>query len=153
MAGQNRCRMHGGSAPQTRRRAEQRVVEMQAMKEVAKYGFAPVDSPIDELARLAGEAVEMRAFLLRRITSGEVSGAETGAYERWLDRCTTILSSMARLNIEERRFQLSQRQAAIVVAAMTRFVELLGQDPSDPGIRQTIVLALTEARDVDKALK
>lgn len=116
------------------------------MQEIEKHGFAPVDNPVRELAKLAGEALAMKNFVMRSATSAEIAGPEARAYERWLDRLDRMLTSMARLNIEDRARQLAERDARILIAAMTILVTELGHDVSDTATRELIARAFQEAQ-------
>jgi hypothetical protein len=86
-------------------------------------------------------------LLLRRVTSDSVSGGEALAFERWLARCERILSSLSRLNLEERVIALNERDAAIIVEAMSLFAIVFGFDIADTLVRAAVINALTTSRE------
>jgi hypothetical protein len=131
MAGQWVCRMHGGSAPQVRAKAEERQVEARADAEIRALwpGLAEataITDPIDLLARTAGaleqmaETVGARVNELKGIAGGEhlqLLRGEVVLLDRILDKLLKAGEGMARLGIAERQIQLDQQLAELVVGA------------------------------------
>jgi len=64
MAGQDRCRMNGGSSPQAKRRATKRVaareVEADLSAVLAHEGLSAVGDPFEELGRFASESIAFK---------------------------------------------------------------------------------------------
>ncbi|WP_327066887.1 hypothetical protein [Kitasatospora sp. NBC_01302] len=97
---------------------------------LAELDVAPVDDPLTALMQLAGQVLawqEATADLVNRLgdqvryegmAGGEQLRAEVQLYERSMDRAEKVLSSIARLNIEERLAQISEAQADRVLAAI-----------------------------------
>jgi hypothetical protein len=137
------CRSHGGSAPQVRAAAAERVVEQQVRRSLARLDVPAIEDPFTELGKLAGQVVSWKdqlAALVNRLVEDapcEACGAEggrlryesfaTGAeqlrsevslFERAMDRCASVLGLMAKLNIDERMARISERQAAAVIRAI-----------------------------------
>lgn len=124
------CYYHGGRAPQVRAKAAERVVEEEVRQTLASLNVNPIDDPLTEMSRLAGQVVAFKdaiAVMVNnledRIRYEDVKGSEqlrseVAVWERALDRCNTVLSSMARLKIDERLAAISEKQAAIVIAAI-----------------------------------
>src|SRR5689334_2685358 len=65
------CRSHGGSAPQVRAKAAERVAEQQFEKkmgrELARLDVEPVGDPLTALSMLAGQAVAFKDALAERV--------------------------------------------------------------------------------------
>jgi hypothetical protein len=131
------CASHGGSAPQARAAAARRVAEAKAAAVLNTWSSEPVADPLGELQRLAGEVVGWKNLLAGRVAeltqmryegrAGEQLRAEVALFERALDRCERVLSSMARLNIDERLAVVSETQGralARVVDAVLADLEL-----------------------------
>lgn len=124
------CRFHGAGAPQTRAKAAERAVEAEMRDVLARLNVTPVDDPLTELSRLAGQVVAFKDQCARMVNmlEGEIRfedvkgseqlRSEVAVWERALDRCNTVLSSMARLKIDERLAAISEKQAAVVIAAI-----------------------------------
>lgn len=138
--GQNVCRHHGGNAPQSLRAGERRVAEAEldteVRKQLARLDVAPVDNPLTALAELAGQVVAFKDALAGHVNalseiryqagSGEQIRAEIVLYERALDRCSSVLSNMGRLNIDERLAKVSEKQAERLISAIDALLIHLG---------------------------
>jgi hypothetical protein len=138
------CRSHGGAAPQVRAAAARREAEAQVRRGLARLDVAPIDDPLGELAKLAGQVVAWKdalAVKVNELTTGtcpecgpaeadaplryEAHGAgteqlraEVALFERALDRCASVLGLIAKLGIDERMARISELQAAAVVKAV-----------------------------------
>lgn len=124
------CRYHGGNARQVRRKAAERAAETDLRQVLARLDVAPVDDPLTEMSRLAGQVVafkdkcaELVNQLEDRIRYEDVKGSEqmrseVALWERALDRCNTVLGTMARLKIDERLAAISEKQADAILAAI-----------------------------------
>lgn len=132
------CKLHGGCTPNQVKAAERKDLEQKARKAFGRLAdvSAPIDDPLTALAHLAGHAVAWMEFLGDRIAelerlaySGEAGEQITGEivlFERALDRCNTVLGTMARLNIDQRLAKISEQQLEIVTAAIVASLSELG---------------------------
>lgn len=139
------CRFHGGAARQVKAAAERNVTEARIRRSLAGMGADPVQNPYAELQRLAGQVVSWKDTLANIVDSmsgaaecpecgasvpgaGEWRYAADGAgteqlrselalFERALDRCGNTLGMIAKLNIDERMAQISERQADAMLRA------------------------------------
>lgn len=128
MSGGLVCRSHGGGAPQTRAAAAVRVAEADALATMANMTITPVDDPLFELSKLAGEALAWRDLLRARVAeltslgyqgpTGEQIRAAVALYGASMDRLERVLVSIGRLKIDERLAAISERQAEVVIAAI-----------------------------------
>ncbi|UXY28574.1 hypothetical protein N8I87_19750 [Streptomyces sp. HUAS TT20] len=137
MRGQAVCRKHGGASPQARAAAERRQVEGQARSLLAELGVAPVEDPLAQLLRLAGEVLawqrataqlvnELESIRYRAANGTEQLRAEVLIYERAMDRAVNVLAAIARLGIDERLVAVTEKQADVVVAAINAAMEAAG---------------------------
>jgi len=120
--------MHGGASPQAKSAAGRRQVEGEARSLLAELGVSPVSDPLAQLLQLAGEVLAWQratAALVNQLDSiryqggsGEQLRAEVQLYERAMDRAANVLSAIARLRIDERLAEVTQRQADAVIAAI-----------------------------------
>jgi hypothetical protein len=105
--------------------AENERLDTEARQVLARLDVPPVHDPLAELARTAGQVVAWKDQMgakVNELTELRYSGqlgqeqlrSELLLWERSLDRCVTVLTAMAKLNIEERQMRLTERQAALV---------------------------------------
>jgi len=139
LKGQMVCRYHGGAAPQAKAAAVRRQVEVEARQVLAELGVSPVADPFEALLKLAGQVLAWQAAtaaLVNRLDGIRYQGAngaeqlraEVALYERAMDRAVTVLSAIARLNIDERLVAVTERQADAVVSAINAALEAAGVD-------------------------
>lgn len=132
-AGTGRCKLHGGSTRNLRAAA----LTERARTELARLDVPPVDDPLTELSRLAGQVVAWKDALadkVNQLTSiryedakmAEQLRSEVALFERALDRCNTVLVSIAKLGIDERLARISELQADIVVRAIDAALRAAG---------------------------
>lgn len=123
------CKLHGGSTGSQSARASRIRAEGDARAVLARLGAEPIEDPLAALLKLAGQVVswqEATASLVNGLEElryedskgGEQLRSEVQLYERAMDRAASVLSAIARLNIEERLARVSEQQAAAVVAAI-----------------------------------
>jgi hypothetical protein len=128
MTGQEVCDRHGGKAPKALARAERDRVEAQALAALAELDIAPVENPLAELAKLAGQVIawkdatanlvnELRTLRYRDDKGAEQIRSEILLFERAMDRCNTVLSAMARLKIDERLVAIERDKVDLVARA------------------------------------
>jgi len=137
MRGQSVCRKHGGASPQAKAAAVRRQVEAEARQVLAELGAAPVEDPLAGLLKLAGQVLAWQAATAALVNQldgirypgangAEQLRAEVALYERAMDRAVTVLAAIARLNIDERLVQVTERQADAVVSAINVALEAAG---------------------------
>lgn len=124
------CRFHGGAAKKLRAVGHLRLAEQRATELLARMDVEPTADPLRELSKLAGQVLAWRdvcADMVNKLTSvrydgGEAAGeqlrAEVALFERALDRCTTVLVAIAKLDIDARLARISEAQAEVVVRAL-----------------------------------
>lgn len=137
------CPTHGGSAPQVRAAAEQRVVIAAAERTIQDLWpgldqAPPVKDPVASMERLAGALEQLvdeagrRVSTLTNIAGGEhltQLRAEVTLLERALGHLRGLLVDMARLGIAERHVQLEQERAQLVTAAFLAALDVGGLVP------------------------
>lgn len=144
MHGQDVCRMHGGATRQARNAAQERLDEQAYAAELGRLtglegAPSPVADPLTELSLVAGEARRFMQWCRSRLSAmdedkiryEDVKGSEqlrseVVLYERSIDRCATVLATIARLNIDERLVAIEDRKAAMVINAIQAALDAAG---------------------------
>lgn len=159
------CRVHGGGSPAVKRKAKERIAEQEVRAEYAKLEALigepePITDPLSELLRLAGGVKRWREFIEGRVAHlsslgysgpvGEQIRAEVQLLQSTTPQLAGILTSIARLNIDERLARVNQEQGEQVAAVITAVLDWLGL--SDEHRRQAvgIITATIRARDSGK---
>lgn len=150
------CHAHGGRSPQAIRAAELRLMERQARELFGKLvpTLQPVENPLAAYAELAGRVIawmELMDSLLDELSgvgyeseyTGEQVHAAIQLYERAMDRANTVLASYARLRIDERLAEITERQKMTVVRAIEAALDEIGIPPAErAGARREVARQL-----------
>ena len=151
------CTSHGGSAPQVKAKAQERVAEEEARRALGKLSAVlgpvePVQNPLLELSKIAGEALLWKQVIAERVAEleqlryqgagGEQVRAEIALFERALDRCSTVLANIVRLNIDERLATITDRQGHIIAAVITSVLEQLDLGDKADQVRELVAVEL-----------
>lgn len=143
--GIGRCKLHLGSTPSHVAAAEAVLAKRYADAAIAGLwpglvSAVPVRDPLDLLGRVAGALEEMTDRVGERVNSLKGVGggegltqlrAEVVLLEKLLGHLRGVGSDMARLGIAERRVELEQGRAEIVVSAFLAAIEVLQLVPGD----------------------
>lgn len=141
-AGQTRCRLHGGRLPQAQAAALERTLDGQARAALDRLGAEPVENPLEALQTLAGEALAVKEYFAGMVArlgeenlryeslhGQEQLRSEVVLFERAIDRCERVLTSIARLSIDERLAKISDAQDKAMADEMFRLFALVIVDP------------------------
>ncbi|MDQ0030175.1 HGGxSTG domain-containing protein [Arthrobacter bambusae] len=148
------CRMHGGSAPAVKAAAARRkaaeAVEAEAQAILAHEGFAGVESPLEELSRLANEALAVKNASAARVNAltsisttsklgVESLAVEVALYERAMDRAAKFLDMLTKSGFEERRLRVAEGTAGLVVQVLKAIFERLNLSPEQQALIPIVV--------------
>lgn len=150
-----RCRSHLGVAPEiVKAKADADRLALTLMRQAedaARRHGVPNDDEIDvlgELLKVAGEALRWKGICSQllaqleevryRAGAGEQTRAEIVLYTQAIDRAARILIDIAKLNIEERRTRLNERDADLLMREMDRLLVDLGLDPDAPAVATVV---------------
>lgn len=127
--GQKRCRLHGGAHRNTESDRSRAITERKINAAVRKLNITPVEDPLSALKTLAGEVLAWKDEMSRHVGNlealryragdgGEQVRGEIQLFERAMDRCATVLTAIAKLNIDERLAAISEQQAQMLSTAL-----------------------------------
>lgn len=141
------CKLHFGNTTQAKRAGALELVERRARKELDQlnYSAESVENPLEELGRLAGEALRWKNILAAHVAdlntlrysilndeggrSEQIRG-EVQLYERSMVDLGRLLVAIGRLNIDDRMVKIEERKAEIVVKAIEAGLHAAGIDQS-----------------------
>lgn len=146
------CSSHGAAAKQVKGKAYRRIAESRAAVVLSRQGYEPLTNPLVALGELAAEVVATRemfrdkfallnaADMLRYLDKkgAEQLRSEVALYERAVDRCSRLLTDMARIDLEGRLVRLTERQANLVAQVLRAALADFGLDPGDDDVRQAV---------------
>jgi uncharacterized protein YukE len=128
LIGQARCRQHGGIHKNTEAQRQVALTNRKIDAAVRKLNITPVEDPLTELKKLAGEVLAWKNEMSRHVgqltairyggDSGEQIRGEIQLFERAMDRCAHVLTAIAKLNIDERLAAISEQQAQMLATAL-----------------------------------
>lgn len=148
------CRMHGGGAPAVKAAAARRkaaeAVQAEAQAILAHEGFAGVTDPLEEISRLANEALAVKTASAARVnaltsisTTSKLGvdslAVEVALYERAMDRAGRFLDLLVKSGFEQRRIELDQRTAEQFVRVMKSVLNRLDLTPEQTVLVGTVV--------------
>jgi hypothetical protein len=160
--GVGRCRKHFGNAPNVIKAAERERLDHEVREALAALDVAPVDDPLTELQKLAGQVVAWKDAMAGKVNEltdlryegslhGEQLRAEVALWERAMDRCERVLVSMARLNLDERLARISEAQGRLILAVMLgAFRELDLSAELQQALRPAVARQLRQAAAADR---
>lgn len=135
--GSNRCRLHGGSAPQVRAKARQNVLEARINGELRRREVTPVTDPVTAIQDVVGREFAFLDLAQDRMSeildswarTSEVTGVEdaratVAIFERALDRAERGAARMVQLGIQARIAAAQEMRAAAFIAAFQRAITL-----------------------------
>lgn len=138
--GEGQCKLHGGSTHGRTAAAHIRQAEREAAAELARLDVAPVADPLTELAKLAGQVIAWRDSMADQVNklttlgyendkTGEQLRTDVALFERAMDRCISVLGTMARLKIDERLVNIEKARVDFVADALAATLTELELDP------------------------
>jgi len=125
------CRFHGGSAPQVRDAAEQRLLLRRAVLEAETLGLPrevdPHTALLEELHRTAG-AVQWLGAVVADLELGHVASDSVWVrlYADERDRLVKVAKTCVDVGIEERRVRLAESAGAQLAAVIRAVLDQLG---------------------------
>lgn len=136
--GVGHCKLHGGNTPAQKTKARRAQADQEARAVLAELQVDPVEDPLTALAQLAGQVLgwqKATATLVNRLgdeiryegrAGAEQLRAEVQMYERAMDRASTVLSTIARLDIDGRLARIEETKAQLLMDAVQAGLAAIG---------------------------
>jgi hypothetical protein len=151
--------------------AGKRLAGKRAQRSLAKVHVTPIGDPLDELQKLASEALALKDHFasvvaeLRHVGGAEETNARdqhgyrftddkgseqldarVALYERALDRSEKFLTNLVKIGFEEKRIRLDEARVVLMLDFTRELVRGLGHDLEDPAV-ELLVRSLTPILD------
>jgi DNA-binding protein YbaB len=135
--GVGHCKLHGGNTKGQKIQAARVQADREARAVLAELDVDPVDDPLTALSQVAGQATAWQkstAELVNRLSQiryegaagGEQLRAEVSLFERATDRLITVLSTIARLDIDGRLVRIEEAKAQLLMDAVQAGLDAIG---------------------------
>ena len=137
--------MHGGSAPQVKAKAERRVAEAKALRQLARLGVeapddvAPSEALHEALQGAVGDYRAARLAVAEVPLDGDSLPAMVAVYERAADRLAKVARSALDAGLAERMATVAEADARALRDALDR---AMGHAQLDMAQRQRLANAL-----------
>jgi len=128
MVGQEVCDVHGGRSAMSKAKGLQRVAAEQLRAQLGTLTVVPVQNPLEELQRLAGEARAWKELCAQHVAKlermrygtegGEAIRGEILLFERAMDRCAQVLATIVKLDIDDRLVRIAEAQKTMILKAL-----------------------------------
>lgn len=160
------CATHGGKAPQVKAAAERRqlaqALEADARAVLAFEAVEPIEDPVLELAHLAAEVKATLRALGQRVNAlkdpryespmgTEQTRAELQLLGQYQDRLARMLTTLGQLGLDERRVQITETQANVVVHVIKRLMAFLALPPEREAAANAEVVRILRSIDTESA--
>lgn len=133
MDGQAVCRMHGGSAPQARRKAAERIAQAELLKAAKDDPTLADATPAELLVHAAHSTGRVVLMLQQRGAGRSVDPATLDLLGQWLDRLSKaaalVVSSKASELVIEQQMRIAEGQARQLAEVMNRVLNAIGLSP------------------------
>lgn len=128
--GAGTCKLHGGNTKNQKVGAAKVIADREARRALAELDVAPVDDPLTALSQLAGQVVAWQEAIAGMVNQlgdhvryegaagAEQLRAEVALYERAMDRTNSVLSTIARLDIDARLTRIEEAKAQLLMDAV-----------------------------------
>lgn len=152
------CFVHGGMAPQVRAKAARRLeveeVEAEIRNALAFESLDGVSNPVEILSELAARALATERALSARVNElaaddrlryraagagTEQLRAEVGLWERWHKQAASLVETLAKLNLDERRVRLTEAQGNLVAEVLRAIFARLALSPAQQALIPVVV--------------
>lgn len=146
MRGSTRCRVHGGTAPQTLAKAARSMAEVAVVNQARAYGtprhVGPLGAVEEELSRSAG----IVSFLDGKLAE-EVDPGWLAVYQSERRHYSDLALKMLTLGAQERREVLTEQQVDALETVLIGVLRDCGLDPSTSHVRGVIARHLRRVTD------
>lgn len=148
------CRFHGGSSKKWKAKVIRDRLETEVNNVFRRLDIVPVENPLDELKKLAGQVVAWKDLLAEKVDDlkkqyrydtemGEHIRGEVILFERSMDRAAHVLGLIAKLNIDERLASIAEDTARQLQNAMLAAFDEAGLGIQDADQKSRITAAFT----------